>query len=398
MDPAPAFIAAVPVGRLKVWVLAPSIVSEDANIDYYYDFSQSIAEYTRVFAELGVNWVWQEVTMDSYPAVIDAIITEKKAGASVPLVLNLCDGDEVNGAPGISVVKLLEEKGLVYTGSDEYFYRITTSKIPMKEAFDAAGVPNAAWQTILSREQDTSEIVHQLGSPLIVKPAISGGSMGVGTKNVVHTAEELHQQVQRMFDGYRGWNLAADGIIAESFIKGREFTVLIVGSYKHPDECKVYEPVERVFHPSLPDHERFLSFDRLWEIYEEETPMPQEENFYEYELPADAVLREKIKQLSLDAYISVKGTGYTRVDIRMDQQTNALLVLEVNAQCGLSEDEDYTSIGAILRVSNESFTGLVTEIINDAFRRKLPQPVMMNEPAGAAVVPLSAGRARKKIK
>jgi len=44
-------------------------------------------------------------------------------------------------------------------------------------------------------------------------------------------------------------------------------------------------------------------------------------------------------------------------------------VLEVNAQCGLSEDEDYTSIGAILRFSGNTFTELVAEIINDAFTR-----------------------------
>ena len=30
-------------------------------------------------------------------------------------------------------------------------------------------------------------------------------------------------------------------------------------------------------------------------------------------------------------------------------------MLEVNAQCGLSEDEDYTSIGAILRYSDNNF-------------------------------------------
>ncbi len=39
--------------------------------------------------------------------------------------------------------------------------------------------------------------------------------------------------------------------------------------------------------------------------------------------------------------------GYGRLDIRMDRQTGKMYVLEVNAQCGLSEDEDYTSIGAI---------------------------------------------------
>jgi D-alanine-D-alanine ligase len=39
-----------------VWVLAPHLESEDPNIQYYYDFTQSIKEYTRVFEELGVEW------------------------------------------------------------------------------------------------------------------------------------------------------------------------------------------------------------------------------------------------------------------------------------------------------------------------------------------------------
>lgn len=395
---ASAFIAAVPLDRLKVWVLAPHLVTADANIDYYYDFSQSIAEYTKVFEELDIEWKWQPVTMADYTTIIESIIEEQHVGKYHPLVLNLCDGDEINGTPGISVVQLLEEKGLVYTGSDEFFYRVTTSKIPMKKAFDKAKVPNAKWEAILSPEQDISGIFERLGTPIIVKPSVSGGSMGVGVKNVVHTETELKEQVQRMFEGYRGWNLAADGIIAESFITGPEFTTMIVGSYKHPKQCRIYEPVERVFHASLPEHEKFLSFDRLWEIYEDETPMPEEENFYEYRLP-DASLHEAIKQLSLDAYLSVKGTGYTRIDIRMDQQTGKLYVLEANAQCGLSEDEDYTSIGAILRVSDTSFSELVVEIINDAFRRKIQQPVIIKDTPGAPVVPLTAGRAsRKKIK
>jgi D-alanine-D-alanine ligase len=363
------WIPAVPRNRLKVWVLAPYLLTNDANIDYYYDFSQSIAEYTKTFTELNVNWQWQPVTIDDYETIIENIVAEKEAGIFFPLVLNLCDGDEVNGTPGISVVQLLEENHLVYTGANEHFYRITTSKIPMKHAFDKAHVPTPNWRAITAREQDTENILKRLGSPVIVKPAVSGGSMGVGIKNVVHTAEELQHQVQCMFDGYRGWNLAADGIIAEEFIAGPEFTTMIVGSAKFPKQCKVLEPVERVFHASLPDNEKFLSFDRLWEIYEEETPMPSEENFYEYHSP-DPSLHEAIKQISMDAYIAVGGTGYTRVDIRMDQSTKKLYVLEVNAQCGLSEDEDYTSIGAILRMSGISFTELVVDIINDAFRRK----------------------------
>jgi D-alanine-D-alanine ligase len=41
-------------------------------------------------------------------------------------------------------------------------------------------------------------------------------------------------------------------------------------------------------------------------------------------------------------------------------------VLEVNAQCGLSEDENYTSIGAILRYADCGFASLVQELISRA--------------------------------
>jgi len=369
MAPSNSFLSAVPLNQLYVWVLAPHLETSDPNIDYYYDFSQSIAEYSKTFNELDVEWKWQPVTINNYASVIDNIAKKNEKDNKIHLIFNLCDGDEVNGTPGISVVKLLEEKGLFYTGSDEYFYHITTSKIPMKQAFDKAGVPTAPWEAITARDQDTGDIIRKLGSPIIVKPSVSGGSMGVGVRNVVSTPKELDEQVQNMFDGYRGWQLTSDGIVAESFISGPEYTVLIVGSYDKPGKAKIYEPVERIFHPSLPEKEKFLSFDRLWEIYEEENPMPDEGNFYEYELP-DPSLIEEIKRISWEAFVATRGKGYTRVDLRMDKETGKIYVLEVNAQCGLSEDEDYTSIGAILRLSGKTFTQLVVAIINDAYQRK----------------------------
>ncbi|HZV69466.1 MAG TPA: hypothetical protein VFG10_07980 [Saprospiraceae bacterium] len=353
---------------MKVWVLAPLLESNDEKIDYYYDFTQSIAEYEKTFAELGIEWKWQPVTTKNFPQIIDLIVKEKESGHKTPVVLNLCDGDEINGTPGISVLRMLKEKGLIFTGSEEYFYTITTSKIPMKEAFDRASVPTAKWIAIHDKDMDLDDVFEKLGTPVILKPSISGGSMGVGLKNVVHNLAELREQVDRMFNGYRGWDLSADGLIAESFITGPEFTVLISGSYNYPKDAKIYTPAERIFHPSLPDGEKFLSFDRLWEIYEDETPMPNDGNFYEYAIP-DPSLIEEIKKICWDAFVATRGTGYTRADVRMDKETGQLYVLEVNAQCGLSEDEDFTSIGGILRISGKTFTELVAEIIKDAFTR-----------------------------
>ena len=367
--PASCQFAPIPTNEIFVHVLAPYLEASDDNINYYYDFSQSIAEYTKTFQELSISWKWQPVTMLDFNEIIDKIADEKKISGKLPVVLNLCDGDEINGTPGISVVKKLDEKDLIYTGSDEYFYRITTSKVPMKKAFDDAGVATARWESIPSKDHKINGIFKEIGSPIILKPSVSGGSMGVGIKNVVENKKTLEQQVKLMFEGYRGWNLSIDGIVAEQYITGREFTTLISGSSKFPEMCKVYKPVERVFHESLPDNEKFLSFDRLWEIYEDETPMPGEGNFYDYKKVEDK-LAIAIQELSLAAYKSVGGTGYTRVDIRMDEKTQRLFILEVNAQCGLSEDEDYTSIGAILKANNTSFTELITEILQDAFIRK----------------------------
>jgi D-alanine-D-alanine ligase len=351
-----------------IWVLAPHLESEDPNLKYYYDFTQSIAEYTKVFATLNVEWQWQPVTINNYKEII-RMIAESQNGKT-PLLLNLCDGDEVNGTPGVSVIHEIEKYGLIYTGSDAHFYDITTSKIPMKKAFDKAGVSSANWRVITDKKGSTKGIAKRVGTPLIIKPAVSGGSMGVSVKNVVHTEEELAERVEEIKKGYRGWNLLADGLFVEQFITGPEYTTFITGSADDAEHCIVYEPVKRIFHESLPAAEQFLSFDRLWEIYEDETPMPENGNFYEYGA-AEPELVPALKQLSLDAYKACGGKGYTRIDIRQDAATGKLYMLEANAQCGLSEDENYTSIGAIIKASNISFTEVIGEILKDALRRSV---------------------------
>jgi D-alanine-D-alanine ligase len=351
-----------------IWVLAPFLESEDPNIQHYYDFTQSIDEYTKVFAELKADWKWQPVTMQDFKQVIRKIAKDETG--KTPFILNLCDGDEVNGTPGVSVIKELMRYNLIFTGSDEHFYNITTSKIPMKKAFDKFKVPHANWRVITSNKGSVKGLSKRVGSPMIIKPAVSGGSMGVAVKNVVHTEEELSDRITELKAGYRGWNLLADGLFVEQFITGPEYTTFITGSSTDPEHCIVYEPVERVFHQSLPATERFLSFDRLWEIYEDEQPMPGNENFYEYHAVSPELV-QALKDISMHAYNACGGKGYARIDIRQDELTGKLYMLEVNAQCGLSEDENYTSIGAILKVSNTSFTTIILEILKDALRRSI---------------------------
>ena len=57
----------------KVWILVPYLESDDPNIQHYYDFTQSLTEYTKVFDELKADWKWQPVTMDNYKEIIRSI-------------------------------------------------------------------------------------------------------------------------------------------------------------------------------------------------------------------------------------------------------------------------------------------------------------------------------------
>jgi D-alanine-D-alanine ligase len=350
--------------KIHIWVLAPFLETEDENLRFYYDYTQSIAEYTKVFAELGCSWQWVNVIMDNIENTITNILAQTN---KINIALNLCDGDEVNGTPGISVIHALEKNNIIYTGADAFFYNITTSKIPMKAAFDMHNVATAAWKAI-NDKKGIEGIFNALGKTIIVKPAVSGGSMGLMAKNVVENTTDLLEIVEDIKKGYRGWKLDVAGIFAETFISGREFTSFIVGSYTDEKNLIFYNPIERVFHESLPDKEKFLSFDRLWETYDTEAAMPNEDFVYQYAAVQNE-LYEAIKKISIDAYKAVAGMGYGRIDIRMDEASKKLFILEVNAQSGISEDEDYTSIGAILKFSNKTFTQLVIEIIQDGINR-----------------------------
>lgn len=349
-----------------VWVLAPLLETDDPELQYYYDFTQSHGEYTKVFDEIGCEWHWINITLRNIDETLDKI--DNYISSKTNVIINLCDGDELNGVPGLSVIRGLDRRKMIYTGSDEHFYTITTSKIPMKEAFDKHNVPTAPWKVVDGNNADTAQLFREIGDVMIVKPAISAGSMGLGIRNVVDTEVALKKIVYEMQNGHHGWKLDAGGLFVEEFINGREFTTLVVGSSTNPSKLHCYTPIERVFHDSLPEKEKFLSYDRLWNMYKDEQPMPNEENLYEY-VQADANLAPLLQQISIDAFKSVGGMGYGRLDIRMNTKTGKLYVLEVNAQCGLSEDEDYTSIGAILRFAKKSFTYLIIEIIEDAMLR-----------------------------
>ncbi|MBW4496840.1 MAG: hypothetical protein KME26_27980 [Oscillatoria princeps RMCB-10] len=363
----------IPKENLLVWAFIPYRMTPQGLIGEFYDNPGYRQELARVFAELGIKWKWQPITLENMHAVVEEVVASSRD--YTPVVLNYCDGfDEVDGYPGLSVIKLLEEKGIIFTGADSNFEYLTISKIRMKRTFVETGVATARYEAI-SDSNCIQGICQRLGTPLIVKPAVSTASQGIWLDSVVENDEQVRVQVQRLLQAEHGKQCPQNGIVVEQFINGREFALFVLGSAKQPENLKIYPSLERVFHPSLPETERFLSHYRYWGKNEGEASLLPEEQFCYYQL-TEPELHKRLGDLAQRAYCVVDGNGYGRVDLRMDKVSQELFVLEVNSNCAISSkplfdfsDPNATSVGTILYLSEIAFPQLMSEIIAEALTR-----------------------------
>jgi len=330
-----------------------------------YDLPAFREELRSWFTALGYEWQWVPVTLNNLRSTIDGLEPARLANRC--LVMNLCDGNEVDGSPGVSVVRALEDAAVPFTGSSSFFYDITTFKVALKTKLREHGVPTAPFVALRDLPSDVARLETEVGFPAFVKPEVSAGSGGIGLKSRAHGAGEVMARVTALLASEDGEFYRKSGIFAERFIDGPEFTVLVVADRSAPLGARAYSPAQRLFHSALPRHERFLSYDRYWSEYKEEPRLPEGEPFYRFGL-APAQLRDRLADLAVRAFVAVGGQGYGRVDIRLEELTDQLFVLEVNANCGISGDKE-TSVGEILLQSDIPATSLVSEILRDAYDR-----------------------------
>lgn len=322
----------------------------------------------RAFQAMGVPWTWVPVTLLDIHMRVEAA---RKEGATV---LNLCDGDDAQGLPGVQVIEALDGSGVAYTGSDRFFYGITTSRRAMKLRFRAGAVPQADWWCVATPGADLSELRY----PVILKPDVSGGSYGIETSSVVRNLLEARRQLDRLFSGaLHGRDFRHDGVIAEEFVDGSEFSVLVVGDWNDPGGLEVYPPVERFFADGWP---RILTYEINWERYEgDRPPISDKPGFWHGKVESAPV--QDLVDLARRAYVAVGGIGYGRVDLRRCRTSGRIVVLEVNANCGLSSDPHSSTVGAILSIHASSFSDLVGRILSGAEARRRVRAVHALVPA-----------------
>jgi D-alanine-D-alanine ligase len=340
---------------LLIWAFVPYIVDGSRLDGLDFDTLQSKRELAEAFRTLNLPWIWQPIVQTN----VDQCI-QQAAGAE-SIVLNLCDGIEDCGTPGPCVVRALEHAGICFTGADLQFYEVSTSKLATKKMLTAAGVATPPYESL---GESADGVCARVGVPLLVKPDVSAGSGGVFLRSKVSRdvevaalrLEMLSAPMPRFCDGRH--------VFAERFIDGPEFTVFVLGNARDPRSVRCLPPAERLFNASIPDGEKFLTYERYWGFYKEETPPPDGLLFYGYGA-CDPHLAQRLEELSRAAYVAVLGRGYARVDLRMERATGELFVLEVNANCAISED-DQSSTGCILKLAGMTLADLIREILQDA--------------------------------
>lgn len=316
------------------------------------------------FEPLGRTWCWQPVTMSDVPEFeIHRLLAI--FGRDVTY-FNLCDGAEIDHYPGLSVVKALEQAGVAFTGAGSQFFAETTYKSAMKTRLRCAGLATADFVLVEDEARDLLRIEHEIGFPAFVKPDVSAAAGGINEHSRVVNMDELRRQVQ--------WLQTTDhvmpshGVLVERFIDGPEFTALVFEDAEAPDGVRVLPPLERAYHVRLPHEHRYLTF----EVYDKYTPdqiLPHLGGALFLYQPAPKEIEAAICELASRSFRALGGSGYARVDMRLDRESGVVQVLEVNANCGLGNAPDSTT-GHICRLAGWPFHRLIEKLLATAMQRK----------------------------
>jgi D-alanine-D-alanine ligase len=198
---------------------------------------------------------------------------------------------------------VLEWLGIPYTGSGVLASALAMDKVRTKRLWTAEGLPTAPHE-VLSKETNLNAVAKRLGTPLFVKPASEGSSVGM-------------TKVKKAGDLEEAYALAVNYdpvVIAEKFIDGPELTVAIVG--------------ERV----LP----IIRIETPREFYDYEAKYIANDTRYLIPCGVSEKKEKELQALCLKAFRSLGCRGWGRVDLMLDKRGRPFL-LEVNTSPGMTD-------------------------------------------------------------
>jgi D-alanine-D-alanine ligase len=200
--------------------------------------------------------------------------------------------------------KILEDRGVAYTGDGVEESRTAFDKLLTKEKFRDHNVVTPEWEVIDVGQRP------KISVPLVLKPPCQGSTVGVV---IVKNESELESAMAEAGKYDRK-------LLVEKFVSGRELTIGILGDQALP----ILEIIPKG---------GFYDFNTKYPFLN-----PQAGASAEHVCPAkiDAAKTKKIQELALQAFRALGLAVYARVDVILSE-TGDPFVLEANTIPGMTE-------------------------------------------------------------
>jgi D-alanine-D-alanine ligase len=221
---------------------------------------------------------------------------------------------------------ILEWLGIPYTGSGVLASALAMDKVRTKRIWSAERLPTAPY-AVLTKDSDLKAVARRLGTPLFVKPASEGSSVGMSKVKRAAALEEAFALAVN-YDPV---------VIAEKFIAGPELTVAILG-----DEVL---PIIRIETPR--------------EFYDYEAKYIANDTRYLIPCGLPKAKEKQLQALCLKAFRALGCRGWGRVDLMLDRQGRPYL-LEINTSPGMT---DHSLVPMAARAVGISYEDLCVKIL-----------------------------------
>lgn len=305
-----------------------------------------VAEFGKVAVMFGGDSAERDVSLNSGNAVLAALLRENvNAIAFDPAERPLTDliSEKVDrvlimlhgrGGEDGSMQGALQLLKIPYTGTPVLGSALAMDKIHTKQVWQSLGLPTAKYEIADKRRFEAgkcSAIMEKLGNEVMVKPAREGSSIGMAR---VTSAEQLENAIQDAFN-------YDNQVLLEQYIKGSEFTVSVIQGQALPS-----------IRMSTPH-----TFYDYAAKYQDDTT--------EYFCPSGLSDKQEahLAQLSTQAFDSISGSGWGRIDVMQDSDGHFYL-LEANTVPGMTEK---SLVPKAAKVAGLSFDELVLAILATSF-------------------------------
>ncbi|MEK5754521.1 D-alanine--D-alanine ligase [Acinetobacter variabilis] len=272
------------------------------------------SKFGKVAVLLGGKSAEREVSLDSGTAVLEALVRSGvNAEAFDPQersVTELVDYDRAfvvlhgRGGEDGQIQGALEWLNIPYTGTGVQGSAIGMDKVKTKQVWQGSELPTAPYR-IVTKNSNAQEIFSALDLPLIIKPVHEGSSIGMSK---VEKVEDFADAIAKATEH--------DAVVmAEKWITGREFTIVILNGQALP-----------VIRLQPPEDVAFYDYEAKYQ-----------RNDVEYGIPCGLSESEEkeLQALALRAFQAVGASGWGRIDAMQDEQGKFWL-LEVNTVPGMT--------------------------------------------------------------